>query len=149
MEGAQHHEFNELSRFAMDVVRQAGEKALSFYGTGARQIKFDEQLVTEAELHLTEFFNQKLQLHFPEHRIFGSNPENHDYTHEEKRYLWIYDPLEGVANFQAGIPIWGVSLALLDNFWPILGMFYMPATGDFFYAQAGDKTFWKDEQVHI
>jgi myo-inositol-1(or 4)-monophosphatase len=57
--------------------------------------------------------------------------------------------LDGVANFQAGIPIWGISLALLDNFWPILGAFYMPATGDFFYGQAGHKTFWKDEEIQI
>ena len=121
MEGKRHYEFIELHQFATDIIRQAGDKALSFYGKGARQIKFDERLVTEAELHLTDFFNKQLRLHFPEHQVFGSNPENQDYTHEEKRYLWIYDPLDGVANFQAGIPIWGISLALLDNFWPILG----------------------------
>ena len=57
----------------------------------------------------------------------------------EERYLWIFDPFDGVANFQAGIPVWGLSLALLENFWPILGAFYMPVTGDLFHAVAGQK----------
>ena len=144
-----HHEFNELSHFATEVVHRAGEEALSFYGKGERKTKFDERLITEAELHLSEFFSRQLKLQFPEHQVFGNNREDTEYTHEEKRYLWIYDPLDGVANFQAGIPIWGISLALLDNFWPILGIFFMPATGDVFHARAGGKTFWQNEEVRI
>jgi myo-inositol-1(or 4)-monophosphatase len=143
------HEFDELSRFATDIVRRSGDKALSFYGKGERRVKFDERLVTEAELGMSDFFNEQLQHHFPEHQVFGTDQENKDYTHEEKRYLWIYDPLDGVANFQAGIPIWGVSLALLDNFWPILGVFYLPATGDVFHARAGEKAFRGDEEICI
>jgi myo-inositol-1(or 4)-monophosphatase len=54
-----------------------------------------------------------------------------------------------VANFQAGIPIWGTSLALLDNYWPTFGVFYMPATGDLFRARAGKEAWWRDEQIRI
>jgi len=149
MEVLKHHEIDDLSRFATEVIRRSGEEALSYYGKGERHIKFDERLITEAELHLAEFFSEQLNLHFPEHLVFGNNQENKDYTHEEKRYLWIYDPLDGVANFQAGIPVWGISLALLDNFWPILGLFNMPATGDIFHARAGHKAFRGDQEISI
>jgi myo-inositol-1(or 4)-monophosphatase len=54
-----------------------------------------------------------------------------------------------VANFQAGIPIWGISLALLENFWPVFGVFYMPMTGDLFHAQPGKKAYWKNEEIQI
>jgi myo-inositol-1(or 4)-monophosphatase len=54
-----------------------------------------------------------------------------------------------VANFQAGIPIWGMSIALLDNFWPIFGVFYMPATGDLFHARAGKDAFWGNDKIRI
>ena len=144
-----HHGFDELSRFATETVCGAGKEALLFYGKGERKLKFDERLITRAELHLSEFFNQRLKHQFPEHQIFGSNRNDWAYTHGENRYLWIYDPLDGVANFQAGIPIWGISLALLENFWPILGIFFMPATGDLFHARAGDKTFWQNEEIRV
>ncbi len=117
----------DLTRFAMDVLRCAGSEALRYYAKGDPAMKFDSELVTEAELHLVDFELPK-----------------QDYVHGEKGYLWIYDALDGVANYQAGIPIWGTSLALLENFWPILGVFYMPVTGDIFHAQAGSKAYWND-----
>jgi len=139
----------DLTQFAMEVIRSSGEKALTYYGRGKPTVKFDEELVTEAELGLMDFFQDQLHDQFPDHQVFNSNQKNKGYTHEGKRYLWIYDAFEGVANFQAGIPIWGSSLSLLENFWPILGIFYMPATGDLFHAQAGQKAFLGKKEISI
>lgn len=143
------HGIENLTGFAMDVIHLAGENALNYYGKGRHQIKFDERLVTEAELHLTDLFQNQLHTRFPDHQTFKDNYESQDYSHKGQRYLWIFDPLDGVANFQAGIPIWGISLALIENFWPIFGVFYMPVTGDLFYAQAGQKAYWGNEEIHI
>ena len=143
------HGIDELSGFAMDVIHEVGEKALEYYGKGKPQIKFDELLVTEAELRLSELFNRRMQDRFPGHHLFKDNFEKQDYSHEGGRYLWVFDPLDGVANFQAGIPIWGMSLALIENFWPIFGVFYMPATGDLFHSQAGKNAFWGNEPIQI
>ena len=140
---------DDLTQFAMDVILRLGEEALSFFGKGKPYVKFDEALVTKVDFHLTKFFQDQLRAHFPEHRIFNHDREQTDYTHDETRYLWIYDPLDGIANFQAGIPIWGISLALHDNFWPIFGAFYMPSTGDIFHARAGKKAFRGKEEIRI
>ncbi|UCF90985.1 MAG: hypothetical protein JSW39_22290, partial [Desulfobacterales bacterium] len=139
----------ELARFAVEFIRHAGEKALTYYGKGRPQIKFDERIVTEAELQLADFFQDELHANFPEHQIFEYDQLNEHYSHDEKRYLWIFDALDGVANFQAGIPIWGMSLALIENFWPILGVVYMPATKDLFHARAGQAAYWKDQPIAI
>jgi myo-inositol-1(or 4)-monophosphatase len=139
----------DLTKFAMDMIRRSGQEVLRYYGKARPEVKFDDDLVTEAELSLTEFFQGQLKDRFPQHQIFNYDQGNKGYTHEGERYLWIYDPLDGVANFQAGIPIWGTSLALLENFWPILGLFYMPVTNDLFYAQAGHKAYRGDEEIHV
>jgi myo-inositol-1(or 4)-monophosphatase len=140
----------ELNGFAIEVIRRSGEEALSYYGKGSFRQKFDEALVTEAELHLREFFQDQLYGHFPEHQVFSNNQgKGGGYTHEGKRYIWIYDALDGVANFQAGIPIWGMSLALLENYWPLFGLYSMPVTGDLFHARAGSKAFRGNEEIHV
>ncbi|MEN6486817.1 MAG: inositol monophosphatase family protein [Syntrophobacteraceae bacterium] len=139
----------QLSQFAMDTVRRAGDEALRLYGKGNPEVKFDDELVTEAELRLVNLFKAELSARFPGHGMFGDAAPEKDYVHGEKGYLWIYDALDGVANFQAGIPIWGISLALLENFWPIFGVFYMPVTGDIFYAQAGQKAYWGKEAIRV
>jgi len=144
-----NHGIEDLTRFAMDIIRRSGEEALLFYGKGKSHVKFDEGLVTEVDFHLTKFFQDQLHAHYPEHRVYDNFQENTAYTHDGKRYLWIYDPLDGIANFQAGIPIWGISLALYENFWPILGAFYMPSTGDLFHARAEQKAFWGKEEIDI
>jgi myo-inositol-1(or 4)-monophosphatase len=143
------HGIEDLKQFAIEIIRRSGEESLSYYGKGDPDVKFDEGLVTEAELYLTGFFQEQLQSHFPEHQIFKNNQEGTEYTHEGKRYLWVYDALDGVANFQTGIPTWGISLALLENFWPIFGAFYMPVTRDLFFAQAGQKAFWGEEEIRV
>ena len=140
-------DFEDLADFALETIRSAGQEALPYYGRGRPDMKFDEELVTEAELRLSEFFQNSLNAHFPEHQIFLNNHESIDYTHEKKRYLWVFDALDGVANFQAGIPVWGMSLALLENFWPVFGVFFMPVTGDIFHAQAGKEAFWGNREM--
>ncbi len=140
---------SELLNFAVETVKKAGEEALSLYGKGSLEVKFDEELVTEAELRLTGFFRERLNSVYPGHGVFGDPLPAEDYVHGEKRYLWIHDPLDGVANFQAGIPIWGISLALLENFWPVIGVTYMPVTGDLFYAVAGQKAYWGEKEIKI
>jgi myo-inositol-1(or 4)-monophosphatase len=139
----------DLTRFAMDVLRSAGQEALRYYARGDSSMKFDSELVTEAELHLVDFFQHQLHTQYPEHGIFGDELPKEDYVHGEKRYLWIYDPLDGVANYQAGIPIWGTSLALLENFWPVFGGFYMPVTGDSFRAVAGERAYWNETVITL
>jgi len=127
----------ELSEFALEMVRTAGQKALTYYGKGQPDTKFDEGLITETELRLMDFFQAELNARFPRHQIYRGGPLKEEYSHGGKRYLWIFDPLDGVANVQAGIPIWGISIALVENFWPIYGVIYLPATGDEFQAMAG------------
>lgn len=141
------HRIEELTEFAMDTLRDAGTEALHFYGKGRGGVRFDEDLVVEAELHLTDLFHDRLADRFPEHLIFANNRADHGYSHDSTRFLWVFDPLDGVANFQGGIPVWGISLALLENSWPVFGLFYMPATGDLFHARAGQKAYLGDKEI--
>jgi len=140
----------EMNSFSLDLVQQAGKEALNYYGKGRSKTVFDQSLVTEAELRLSNFFQEQLNQRFPDHQVLSSSSRiGKEYSHDKKRYLWIFDPIDGVDNFQAGIPIWGMSLSLLDNFWPILGVFHMPATGDLFHAQADKRAFWGNKKINV
>ena len=149
MAPAENRGIDDLTQFAMEALQRIGEASLKFYGKGDHNIKFDEELVTSAELHLTQLFLDQLQQKFPEHQVLESYNENRAYSHDEKRYLWIFDAIDGVDNFQTGIPVWAVSLALLENYWPIFGVIHMPATGDFFHAQAGQAAFRGTHKISI
>ena len=62
---SEEHDFEGLADFAIEVIKSAGQEALPYYGKGSPDLKFDEELVTEAELQLSEFFQNRLNAHFP------------------------------------------------------------------------------------
>jgi myo-inositol-1(or 4)-monophosphatase len=138
-----------LYAFARESILQLGGEALKFYGKGGHRPPFDRELVTQAELHLNSCFQKIISEKYPKHQAFGQAHLDDGYTHESKRYLWVFDPLDGVDNFQSGIPIWGMSLALYENYWPVLGVFLMPVTNDLFHARAGQKAYWNDRSIRI
>ncbi len=143
------HGIDALTGFAINAIRSAGQAAMASFGKGSGPDKFDQGLVTRAELQISQRFQQALGNQYPDHRMFTSKTLDTTYTHDSRRYLWIFDPIDGVDNFQAGIPIWGMSLALLENFWPVFGAYYMPATGDLFHARAGREAFWGEKCIRI
>ncbi len=139
----------EFYRFARETIRQLGDEALKFYGEGRHSPPFDQDLVTQAELHLNQTFSTIISSRYPTHLAFGQSALDSGYTHGDRRYLWVFDPLDGVDNFQSGIPIWGMSLALYENYWPVLGTFYMPATRDLFRGCAGESAYWNDRVIQV
>ena len=147
--GANVSKIKELMQFATQTIRQMGQLALKYYGRGGHQAPFDQDLVTRAEIDLNDAFLKQISEHFPTHQVYGQTVLDDGYSHGDKRFLWVFDPLDGVDNFQTGIPIWGMSLALYENHWPVIGIFFMPVTMDLFHAQAGGDAFWNDRPISI
>ena len=52
----------------------------------------------------------------------------------DSEYTWVIDPLDGTTNFIHGLPIYSVSIALLKNKWPIVGVVYEVGMDECFYA---------------
>lgn len=52
----------------------------------------------------------------------------------QKEYLWVIDPLDGTTNFVHGLPIFSVSIALLKDRIPVLGIVYEVGMDECFSA---------------
>ena len=65
----------------------------------------------------------------------------------DKEMVWIVDPLDGTKEFIEGIPHFVVSVALVKNGEPIIGVLHNPVTKDIFHAMKGNGTFLNDK-VH-
>jgi len=51
--------------------------------------------------------------------------------------LWCVDPIDGTTNFISGLPYFGVSVALVRDGVPALGVVFNPATDEMFAAERG------------
>jgi myo-inositol-1(or 4)-monophosphatase len=62
---------------------------------------------------------------------------------------WFVDPLDGTANFVHGFPVVGVSVALVADGVPVVGVIHAPMLGDVYTASLGRGAFRNHEPVHV
>lgn len=116
-----------------EIARRAGELALPYYGRVIPSEKPDHSFVTEADKVVEEFLRSELARHFPGMEVLGEEVEKV----VERDAAFVVDPIDGTANFVAGIPFWAVSIGLVENGVPIMGAVYYPAFDELYSAQEG------------
>lgn len=68
---------------------------------------------------------------------------------EHERYNWIIDPLDGTTNFIHGVPVYCVSIALMDGNEVVLGVVYEINQQECFYATKGGGTFLNGRPLKV
>ena len=64
-------------------------------------------------------------------------------------YNWIIDPLDGTTNFTHGLPVYAISLALMQDNEVILGIVYEINRDECFYAIKGQRAFLNDQEIAV
>jgi myo-inositol-1(or 4)-monophosphatase len=65
-----------------------------------------------------------------------------------KARVWIVDPLDGTREFIAGRPEFVISIGLVENGQPILGVLYNPITDELFSAKSGQGACLNGRPIH-
>lgn len=104
-------------------------------------------LVTEAD-RLSEIQIKKLlRNHFPEHAILAE--ESGIDKLKESDFLWAVDPLDGTTNYTHQFPMVAVSIGLLYQNQPVMGVVYNPITDELFQAAAGAGATLNGKPIHV
>lgn len=62
---------------------------------------------------------------------------------------WVLDPIDGTANYSARIPLTGISLALLEDGKPVIGLIWLPLLGEVYQVIAGGRLERNGERVPV
>ncbi len=135
----------ELQDFAQDVSYEAGEILLKYQKKRHELIvssKGTEGIASEADEASEDYILNTIKNQYPEHTIlseedFSKNRKTTYKKAEASEFCWVVDPLDGTNNFVNGIPIYAVSIALLNKGKPIVGVVYNPTSGECFFASKG------------
>ena len=129
------------------IIRQAGTVLMEGYGNVRHlQQKGVIDLVTEFDKRSEEVIISSIQQNFPEHSILAEE-SGHNNTISE--YQWVIDPLDGTTNFAHGIPVFSVSIALLKNNSPVVGVVYDPFRNEMFSAELGQGATLNNHPIHV
>jgi myo-inositol-1(or 4)-monophosphatase len=78
--------------------------------------------------------------------FIGEESEKTDYEHQ---YLWVVDPEDGTANFIRDLGISAVSVGLVKDGKPVLGVVYNPYRDEMFYAEEGKGAYLNGRRIRV
>lgn len=137
----------DLLEFAVEVAWRAGRVTLAHYQTGvAVDAKADASPVTVADRESERLARELIEARFPADGILG---EEFGETRPGARRRWILDPIDGTKSFVAGVPFYGVLVALEDAGEAVLGVTHFPALGETVYAARGEGCWWDGRRARV
>lgn len=125
-------------------VSMAGELALACFHHVRTSLKADDEIVTDADREVEAFLVQRLQEACPGDQILGEELGERGATRDR---LWVIDPIDGTRAFASGLPIWGISVGLVESCRPITGVFYLPVLREWYTAEAAGAAHWNQEAL--
>ncbi|MBX3052163.1 MAG: hypothetical protein KF753_11845 [Caldilineaceae bacterium] len=131
--------------FARDLAGRAGRAAAGYFRRSHARRKSDGTLVTEADEKANDLIVQAIQATWPRHAVLSE--EGSTRYDPAAEYTWVIDPLDGTTNFARGLPIWGVSIALLRAGAPVAAVVDFPLLGEVYAAWLGGGAFCNDEPL--
>lgn len=133
---------------ATEIVAEAARRALAMRpppgAASTATLKGRQDWLTEADGATEAFISAALAEAFPEDGFQGEESGRG----REGRLRWVVDPIDGTANFARGADRWCVSLGLIEERTPLLGVISAPALGETFTARQGAGAFRNGEAIH-
>ncbi len=144
----------ELLRFMQDIAYEAGEIILKYQKKRQSLViieKGADGIASEADQASEKFLISAINEKFPSHLILSEEDYSENKIQKLKnkdKYIWVLDPLDGTNNFVNGIPIYGISIALVYNKKSIVGLVYNPLSGECFFAAENQGAFLVDYRIN-
>lgn len=126
---------DQFLKVAKQAALEAGKVIKRYSGRDEQKnIKHEDptDYATEADIEAEKVIVNILSANFPDHNIIA---EEQTRIKKESKYTWLIDPLDGSISFGSGIPYFSVSIGLLKESKPILGVIYIVSFDKLYWAQ--------------
>ena len=131
----------------VSIVRDAAslmdrEGGFEIHDKGAR-----ENIVTSSDLAVQHFLTRQLHAVYPEIGFLCEEEDLTDVAGHDA--VWVIDPIDGTANYARGNENCCISVALVQQGKPILGVVYSPWRGEIYTAERGKGAFCNGKPIHV
>ncbi|HPG31231.1 MAG TPA: inositol monophosphatase family protein [bacterium] len=134
----------------IELAKSAGKILIeNFRKINQNEIYFKnpKDIVTEIDKKTENFIVSEIARAYPEDNIIAEE-DSVRLNHIDSN-LWIIDPLDGTTNYLHGIPYFAVSIAYYENNEPEIGVVYIPALDETFYAQKNQGAYLNGEKISV
>ncbi len=125
---------------------EAGNLVLSF-ANEEKKFKLKgrtNDFATQADLASDKLITGIIKSNFPEHNIIAEESGQVDKGSE---YTWAIDPIDGTIAYTSGLPTYGISIGLLKDNQPYVGVIYLVGLKELYWAEKDKGAYMNDEQI--
>jgi len=139
-------DFHQSLQIAKSAALLAGEFLLKSQGTDLKiLLNQGRDLKLQLDIETENFIKDYISAH-SNYSILGEETGPSDKLDE---CFWVIDPLDGTSNFLRGIPISCVSIALMHELKPVLGVIYDFNHEDLYFGHKESKAFLNDQEIQV
>ncbi|WP_158796683.1 3'(2'),5'-bisphosphate nucleotidase CysQ [Pedobacter sp. L105] len=142
----------------LDIAKEAGKAILTVYHAPQEEMlltqKADQSPLTLADRLAHELIFEALTRLTPHIPIISEEGKDIPYAvRKDWEYYWCVDPLDGTKEFIKHNGEFTVNIALIHQHTPVLGIIYVPVSGDLYYGGSAIGS-WKEsangdkKQIH-
>ncbi|SES39088.1 inositol monophosphatase family protein [Rhizobium sp. NFR03] len=132
------HDLDARFTLAQTIARNAGAVALDYFNrreTLVIETKRDAQdVVSIADREVENLIRAGVADIYPEDGFLG---EEYGLAAGTSGYTWVVDPIDGTSPFVNGMPNWCVSIAVLFDSKPVIGVIFAPCFDELYAAATG------------
>jgi len=133
---------------AIDAAREAGSILRTEFDRPKKiSYKGEVDIVTESDKRSEALIVGKLRSHFPQHAIVAE--EGSRGAAAGAKYCWHVDPLDGTTNFAHSYPCFAVSIGLVEDGTPLIGVVLNPVSNEMFTAMRGQGACLDHKRIHV
>ena len=134
-------DLSSMLETAIVAARLAGQRAMEEINYIKISVKNSTELVTQADRRCQDIIIDRIKENYPDHgfiaeegeegKIFKQNPRGGD------EFWWVIDPIDGTNNFAHRMLFFTVSIAVMHQGEPVVGVIFEPATDSMYTGGKG------------
>jgi len=141
--------YQDELQVAQEAAQAAGKVVMNYFeGDYDIQQKSRNNPVTTADFESDKLLKKLLREPFPDYGWLSEesrdNPER-----LEKEYVWVVDPIDGTKEFITGIPEFVISIGLVKNGDPVVGVLLNPVKGEMYAASKGNGAYLNGRKLSV
>ncbi|MDO8304046.1 MAG: inositol monophosphatase [Sedimentisphaerales bacterium] len=146
-------DLHRILEVAIAAARRAGVQALKDINLSKVSIKNNNELVTQTDPLCQKMIIDHVKKNFPDHgfiaeegadgKLFRQSPRG------DEKIWWVIDPIDGTNNFVHHILAFSVSIGVMFEGRPIVGVVFDPCTGSTFTACEGGQAHYNTTRMTV
>lgn len=145
-------EYQDICCACTAWIHEAGAIALERFGHASATRKADRSIVTDVDHAVQAHLLGRIASAYPDHGVISEETQRAPGRHaplDQARRVWVVDPIDGTRSYARSFPGFCISVGLLEDGVPVVGVIHSPLTHQTYWAVTGGGAWLGERRLQV